>query len=94
MNQKILVTGDQGYIGTYLTDFLIKLNYYVEGVDIGYFKDCNLYNLKANYNSRNVDIRSFDYKDIENFETFNSNKKSPWNAKACRYHNRLLASDG
>jgi nucleoside-diphosphate-sugar epimerase len=68
MNQKILVTGDQGYIGTYLTDFLIKLDYYVEGVDIGYFKDCNLYNLKANYNSRNVDIRSFDYKDIENFD--------------------------
>jgi nucleoside-diphosphate-sugar epimerase len=68
MSKKILLTGDKGYIGTYLCQFLIQNNYNVEGVDIGYFDDCILYNFNQNYRSRKADLRSFDYKDIESFD--------------------------
>ena len=39
---RILVTGNQGYIGTVLTDILKKKNYEVIGYDIGFFEQCNL----------------------------------------------------
>ncbi len=39
---KILVTGNNGYIGTVLTDELLKRNYEIVGYDVDYFYDCNL----------------------------------------------------
>ena len=41
---KILVTGNNGYIGTVLTSELHKKNYEVVGYDVDYFYDCNLIN--------------------------------------------------
>jgi len=43
---KILVTGNNGYIGTVLTNELLKKNYEVLGYDVDYFYDCNLINEK------------------------------------------------
>ena len=37
--KKILITGNLGYIGTSLTDVLIK-KYKIVGCDIGYFRKC------------------------------------------------------
>ena len=41
---KILVTGNNGYIGTVLTSELNKKNYEVVGYDVDYFDDCILIN--------------------------------------------------
>ena len=39
---RVLVTGNNGYIGTVLTEELIKNDYEVVGFDTNYFYDCNL----------------------------------------------------
>ena len=39
---RVLVTGNNGYIGTVLTEELIKKDYEVVGFDTDYFYDCNL----------------------------------------------------
>ena len=36
----VLVTGNLGYIGSILVPELVKKNYNVTGLDIGFFKDC------------------------------------------------------
>ncbi len=45
-DKKILIIGCSGYLGSYLTDFLLKKNYICEGIDIGFFDKCNLYKEK------------------------------------------------
>ena len=37
---KYLVTGHKGYIGSDLTNKLLKLGHEVIGIDNGYFEDC------------------------------------------------------
>ncbi len=39
IKQKIIITGNLGYVGSVLTDYLIKKNYEVIGFDLGWFKD-------------------------------------------------------
>ncbi len=46
LNKKILITGCGGYLGSFLMLFLIKKGYHVEGYDINFFKDCNLFKKK------------------------------------------------
>lgn len=46
LNKKILITGCGGYLGSFLMPFLIKKGYQVEGQDINFFKDCNLFQKK------------------------------------------------
>ena len=54
---KVLVTGAKGYIGSVLTDELIKKNYDVVGLDTGYFLDCAIDKVEENYKFINKDIR-------------------------------------
>lgn len=62
---KILVTGDVGYIGSVLTTMLLEKKYSVSGFDTGYFEDCQLYPVKQSYPRITRDIRDFRVKDIE-----------------------------
>ena len=39
IKQKIIITGNLGYVGSVLTDYLIKKNYEVVGFDLGWFKN-------------------------------------------------------
>jgi nucleoside-diphosphate-sugar epimerase len=55
--QRILVTGDQGYIGTVLTSVLLDRGYEVVGLDTGYYADCLLHPVEARYRRIVRDIR-------------------------------------
>ena len=65
----ILVTGNQGYIGSVLTEILLKENKYnVIGYDIGYYKDCNLTNApKLNFQI-SKDIRDVNLNDLNDID--------------------------
>ena len=41
---KVLVTGNLGYIGSVLVPMLLDKGHEATGFDIGYYKDCLLYN--------------------------------------------------
>jgi nucleoside-diphosphate-sugar epimerase len=66
---KILVTGNQGYIGEVLTEELLKLNYKVIGLDIGLYENCSLVptNKKA-IKQITKDIRDIDKYDLKNID--------------------------
>tara|TARA_Y100000589_G_C27148475_1_gene627897 strand:- start:47 stop:1075 length:1029 start_codon:yes stop_codon:yes gene_type:complete len=65
---KILVTGCKGYIGSVLTEELRKKNYKFKGVDTGYFKDCNITDLKENYEYLEKDIRDINKDDLKDVQ--------------------------
>lgn len=52
-----MVTGDQGYIGTVLTEVLIGRGYEVVGVDTGYYADCLLHPIAAPHRHIDRDVR-------------------------------------
>lgn len=60
----MLVTGDQGYIGTVLTETLQGRGYDVVGLDCGYYADCLLYPVDANYRRIVRDIRAVRPEDL------------------------------
>ena len=65
----VLVTGSNGYIGSILTDELLKKKYDVKGYDVNYFYDCNL--VKIENNPRNhikKDIRNIEYDDLNGID--------------------------
>ena len=64
----ILITGNLGYIGTVLTDFLIKKNYLVTGLDSGLFQDCLLYDETLPHNQILKDVRDVTIDDFKNIE--------------------------
>ena len=66
---KILVTGNNGYIGTVLVEELFKKNYEVIGYDIDYFYDCNLTN-KNNKLTKQIkkDIRNITEDDLDGID--------------------------
>ncbi len=39
IRKKVIITGNLGYVGSVLTDYLIKKNYEIIGVDLGWFKN-------------------------------------------------------
>ena len=65
---KILVTGNQGYIGTVLTSELLNENFQVIGFDVGYFKNCLLTPFKENFLQINKDIREINKEDLKEVE--------------------------
>lgn len=54
---KVLVTGNQGYIGTVLTRTLREKGFDVVGMDIGLFKDCVFGELDDECETLRVDVR-------------------------------------
>jgi nucleoside-diphosphate-sugar epimerase len=63
---KVLVTGNLGYIGSVLTDILLKKKINFVGFDIGYFKNCNLIKTNTHFKQIIKDIRDFAKNDLEN----------------------------
>jgi nucleoside-diphosphate-sugar epimerase len=68
MTKKILIIGCEGYLGSRLSDYLInKKKYYVEGIDVGYFKNCNIYRAKF-FKIKKKNAKKITKQDIKNFD--------------------------
>jgi len=61
---KVLVTGNQGYIGSVLVDMLLEKKYEVIGYDIGYYAQCLLAPYKPKIQQIVKDIRDIDVQDL------------------------------
>lgn len=48
IKEKVIITGNLGYVGSVLTDYLIEKNYEIIGVDIGWFKNDLVINNNTN----------------------------------------------
>jgi nucleoside-diphosphate-sugar epimerase len=67
MKKKILITGCGGYLGSYLIPFLLKKNYLIQGYDIGFFKECNLFENKNLSDQINLkDAKDIKLEDLQN----------------------------
>lgn len=65
----ILITGCKGYIGTVLTEYLIKKNYNIRGIDSSYYENCLLDKEEVNFDFIQKDIRELNVSDISNIDT-------------------------
>lgn len=66
---RILVTGNQGYIGTVLTDILINKGYSVTGLDTNYYEPLTLLPPTAKKIKQvSKDIRKIDHQDLKNID--------------------------
>lgn len=65
---KLLVTGDLGYVGSVLVPLLVKRDYEVTGLDIGYFADCSLTPTFKEYRRIAKDIRDISSEDVVGFD--------------------------
>ena len=67
MKKKILITGCGGYLGSYLIPFLNKTKKYeIQAYDIGFFKECDLFENKLLNNQINLkDVRDLVSSDLE-----------------------------
>ena len=66
---KILVTGNQGYIGSVLTTILREQGYQVKGLDTGYFEECILEPFDESYEHLAKDIRDVDLSDLKGIDS-------------------------
>ena len=65
---KILITGNNGYIGTVLTEILYNQGFDVVGLDNNYFEQCNLTKVNNLSNQIIKDIRDVSIKDVKNID--------------------------
>ena len=65
---KVLITGNNGYVGTVLTDILIKKGYSTTGLDINYFEPCTLEPVNQDFNQIVKDIRAVESNDVVCFD--------------------------
>jgi nucleoside-diphosphate-sugar epimerase len=65
---KILVTGNNGYIGNVLVPMLLKKGYQVIGYDTNYYKECALVNNDWYIQQIKKDIREIAEKDLKNID--------------------------
>lgn len=65
---RILVTGNLGYIGSVLVPMLLQEGHEVVGFDIGYYKDCLLYNVDPPIKQIIKDIREVAEGDLDGID--------------------------
>ena len=65
----ILLTGNNGYIGTVLMDTLLKKGYSVTGLDVNYFESCSLEPINQKLKQIVKDIRTVDIDDVVGFDS-------------------------
>lgn len=63
--KKILLTGNLGYIGSVMTDFLINSGHIVIGIDSGLYSDCYLTDYTRPHAQLNMDIRDITLSELE-----------------------------
>ena len=66
---KVLVTGDQGYIGSVLVKVLDEKGYEVSGLDVGYFEENKLEKCMQGYSRLSKDVRDVVIEDLEGFDS-------------------------
>jgi nucleoside-diphosphate-sugar epimerase len=66
--KNILITGSEGYIGSFLTSYLKKKNYNILSVDIGFFKNCYLYKDKKKQKTVYRDVKNITESDLKNID--------------------------
>jgi nucleoside-diphosphate-sugar epimerase len=64
----VLVTGNNGYIGSVLTKILIEKGYNITGLDTNFYKECNLIDNDFEIIQINKDIRNVSRNDLENID--------------------------
>jgi nucleoside-diphosphate-sugar epimerase len=64
----VLITGNQGYIGTVLVERLLKDGYSVTGLDIGFFEDCTLEPPLLAFKQIKKDVRDVCSDDLQGIE--------------------------
>lgn len=64
---KVLVTGDNGYIGSVLVSLLVERGHAVTGLDTEYFSDCSLFPSKKTPRFRK-DVRDIAIDDLKQFD--------------------------
>lgn len=65
----VLVTGNQGYIGSVLVRHLLEKSFKVRGLDIGYFDDCCLDLSASDVNQTTKDLRDITSSDLKGIES-------------------------
>ncbi len=65
---KILVTGDSGYVGSFLCQDLLKQDYKIVGLDLDFFLENDLIATKRKYKRINKDIRNITESDLSNID--------------------------
>lgn len=65
--KKVMITGSLGYVGSVLTKYLLDHGFDVEGIDIGFFKDCTIVEPKSQP-FRKIDARQLTKSDFEGFD--------------------------
>jgi nucleoside-diphosphate-sugar epimerase len=68
MTKRILITGHRGYIGSWMTPFLIDAGYDVVGLDTDYYGDCTLIPDRRAPSTINKDIRDLVLSDLEGID--------------------------
>lgn len=65
--KRVLITGNLGYIGSVLSNYLRYRGYNIKGLDVGYFKKCNFnYFKKKKIKQVIKDIRDINLNDLKN----------------------------
>lgn len=68
MNNKVLIVGSQGYLGSHLSTYLSKRGYYCEGIDTGFFKNGTL-TAPDSVHTVNKDARLITEADLSGFNS-------------------------
>ena len=65
---RVLITGSNGYLGSVLGDHLISNGIHCDGIDTGFFNDCNLYNHSTQVKYKQKDARYIDESDLTGYD--------------------------
>ncbi|TSC96835.1 MAG: NAD-dependent epimerase/dehydratase [Parcubacteria group bacterium Athens0714_26] len=64
----ILVTGNNGYVGSVLTELLLEKGYEVTGLDTNYYEECKVFDFKNNVRQISKDVRDISADDLKNID--------------------------
>ena len=65
---KVLITGNLGYVGSVLSQYLKECNFQVSGLDSGYYADCQLIPDHEDVPTKIKDIRDATVEDFHDFD--------------------------